>query len=164
MERAGDAAREELELGLCGEVGAQDAFADASFEQVAERSAEALVRVVLVGLDALADEDDVAVGDREQDAGEPLDPLRDGRVLEPGVGDPLGDLVERLGGERSEQRVASRVMAIAASRGRRPAAAAISLMLASCSARRCAAVSRIAAPVLRLRGAFTRKAWRSCET
>ena len=67
-------------------------------------SAEALVRVVLVGLDALADEDDVAVGDREQDAGEALDPLGDGRVLEPGVGDPVGDLVERLGGERGEQR------------------------------------------------------------
>ena len=75
-------------------------------------SAEALVRVVLVGLDALADEDDVAVGDREQDAGEPLDPLGDGRVLEPGVGDPVGDLVERLGGERGEQRIAGGVVAI----------------------------------------------------
>ena len=131
MERAGDAAREELELGLRREVRAQDAFADASVEQVAERPSEALVRVVLVGLDALADEDDVAVGDREQDAGEPLDPLGDGCVLEPGVGDPLGDLVERLGGKRGEQRVAGGVVAIE----RRAADARCAQRSRSCSRR-----------------------------
>src|SRR3954453_15268662 len=51
-EGGGEAAGEELELGLGLEIRAQHAFADASFEQVAERPPEALVRVVPFRLDA----------------------------------------------------------------------------------------------------------------
>ena len=74
--------------------------------------AEPAFGLVRLGPDAFADEDDVAVGNGEEDAREPLDPLDDAGLLETRVGDACGDLVESLLGERRQQRVACRVVAV----------------------------------------------------
>ena len=105
-------AAEERELDVDGDVVPKQILVDAALENASDGLGEGAFRGVGVGLHTLAHEHGVAVADGEHGAHGPSDRLLDADRFEAGVGETARELVERLRGERGEQRLAAGVVAV----------------------------------------------------